>query len=244
MPTRRCSAGRDIRLDDLPDAIVRGALGRQRASAVRRVHERHDRTAEGRGARARRVHGEGRRGGRVPDRPAAGRAPVLAHRHRLDHGSVGDRRHARGRRDAAAVRRRARLSRARPALGVRRAAPGERARRVADVDPRADGARRRAGARARPLVAAHPRVDRRTVERGAVALVLRRRRRRPLPGHQHLGRHRGRRVLPVAARRASRCRRARSAGPRWVWRSTCSTTRAIRCAARSASSCARSRGRA
>ena len=47
-----------------------------------------------------------------------------------------------------------------------------------------------------------------------VALVLRRRRRRPLPGHQHLRRHRGRRVLPVAARRGSRCRRARSAAPR------------------------------
>ena len=58
-------------------------------------------------------------------------------------------------------------------------------------------------ARARPVVAARPGVDRRAVERRAVALVLRRRRRRPVPGHQHLGRHRGRRVLPVAARRAA-----------------------------------------
>ena len=41
----------------------------------------------------------------------AGRAAVLAHRHRLDHGAVGDRRHARQRRHARALRRRARLSR-------------------------------------------------------------------------------------------------------------------------------------
>ncbi len=37
------------------------------------------------------------------------RAAVLADRHRLDHGAVGDRRHARQRRDARALRRRARL---------------------------------------------------------------------------------------------------------------------------------------
>ena len=69
---------------------------------------------------------------------------------------MGDRRHARQRRDARALRRRARLSRARPAVGLRRAPSGQRARRVADVDPGADGARRRAGPRARPVVAAHP----------------------------------------------------------------------------------------
>ena len=128
--------------------IVHGARRRQRASVVRRVHERHDGPAQGRGARARGLHREGRGGGRVPDRPPAGRAPVLAHRHRLDHGPVGDRRHAGRGRHAVDVRRRARLSRARPALVVRRAAPRQRARRVADVDPIADGARRRSGARA------------------------------------------------------------------------------------------------
>ena len=74
------------------------------------------------------------------------------------------------------------------------------------------------------LVAAHPRLDGRAVERRPVALVLRRGRRRSVPGHQHLRRHRGRRVLPVAARRRSRSRRARSAVPRSAWRSTCSTT--------------------
>ena len=44
-----------------------------------------------------------------------------------------------------------------------------------------------------------------------------------LPDHQLLGRHRGRRVLPLAARRPSRSRRARSAGPRSGWRWTSST---------------------
>ena len=92
--------------------------------------------------------------------------------------------------------------------------------------------------------AAGPRVHRRAVERGPVALVLRARRRRPLPGDQHLGRHRGGRLLPVAAPRAAdqpdvarrpeprhgrrRVRRRREAGAR----------------RRSASWCARSRGRA
>ena len=100
------------------------------------------------------------------------------------------------------------------------------------------------GARARPLVAARPRVDRRAVERSSVALVLRRGRRGPVPDHQHLGRHRGRRVLPVAARgRAdvgvlARRARARHGGRRVRRR------RPARCAARSASWCARSRGRA
>ena len=40
--------------------------------------------------------------------------------------------------------------------------------------------------------------DRRAVEPGAVPLALRARRRRPLPDHQLLGRHRGRRLLPLA----------------------------------------------
>ena len=132
----------------------------------------------------------------------------------------------------------------RPALGVRRAAPGQRARRLADADPRADGARRRARARARPLVAADPRLDRRAVERRSVAVVLRRGRRRPVPDHEHLRRYRGGRVLPLAARRRADlgvlARRSRARhGDRRVRR-----RRPTRCAARSASSCARSRGRA
>ena len=49
---------------------VRHARGRQRAPAVHRLHVGHDRAAEGVGARARRLAGQGRRGGRVPDRRA------------------------------------------------------------------------------------------------------------------------------------------------------------------------------
>ena len=116
---------------------------------------------------------------------------------------MGDRRHARRGRHAADVRRRARLSGTRPALVVRRAPSRQRAGCVAHVDPRTDGARRRTRARARPLVTARAGVHGRALERGALALVLRRRRRRPLPGGQHLRGHRGRRVLPVSARRAA-----------------------------------------
>ena len=46
---------------------------------------------------------------------------------------------------------------------------------------------------------------------------------------------------PTPSRRSGRCR---SAARRWAWPSTCSTTTAGRCAARSASWCAPSRGRA
>ena len=112
------------------------------------------------------------------------------------------------------------------------------------LDPRAHGPRRRTRARARPVVAAHPRLDGRAVERGAVALVLPRSsaagaaRSINISGGTEVGR-----VLPVAARRRAAVARARSAGPRSAWRSTCSTTRAVRCGARSASSCAPSRGR-
>ena len=119
--------GRDLTLDRTGGTrrrSLRRARGRQRAAAVRRVHERHDRAAEGRGPRPRRLPREDRGGGRVPDGPAPRRAAVLAHRPRLDHGAVGDRRHARQRRDARALRRRARPPRARPALVVRRAPPG------------------------------------------------------------------------------------------------------------------------
>ena len=130
----------------------------------------------------------------------ARRAALLAHRHRLDHGAVGDRRHPRQRRHAGALRRCARLPRTRPALGHRRAPPGEHPRRLAHADPRADGQRRRSGACARPVVAAHPRLDRRAVERRSVALVLRRGRQRSVPDHEHLGRHGSGGVLPVPAR--------------------------------------------
>ena len=180
---------------------------RPRAPAVHRLHERHDRPAEGRRARPRRVPGQDRRGGRVPGRPAPRRrsctgSPTSA-------GSWG-----RGR------------SSARLALGATvflydgapdhpgpdrlwahgRAPRHHAPRRVADADPRADP---RTGeepvARARPVVAADPRLDRRAVEPGALPLVLRARSAAArLPDHQPVRRHRGRRVLPLAACRSRR----------------------------------------
>ena len=68
-----------------------------------------------------------------------------------------------------------------------------------DAHPRAHGPRRPTRSSATTCRALRVLgLDRRAVERGPVALVLRRGRRRPLPGHQHLGRHRGGRLLPVA----------------------------------------------
>ena len=144
---------------------------------------------------------------------------------------MGDRRHARERRHARAVRRCARLPRRRSPLGARRTASRRRPRRVAHARPRADGARRRARSRARSLVVAHPRVDRRTVERSAVALVLRRRRRRR--GARSSTSRGAPKWARVSSRRTScnRSRRARSAGPRSAWPSTSSTNRDTRCAA-------------
>ena len=195
------TAGRDLTLAELvalgPTIAFDARAGRQRAPALRRVHERHDRPAEGRGARARRLPREDRRGGRVPDRPAAAASgcsgsPTSA-------GSWG-----RGRSSARspAAARSFCYDGAPDYPGPDRLwAFVERHRvNVLGVSPTLIRALMAHGdeprARARPLVAARARVDRRAVERRPVALVLRRRRRRPLPGHQHLRRHRGRRVLP------------------------------------------------
>ena len=171
------------------------------------------------------------------------RAPVLADRHRLDHGAVGDRRHARQRRHARALRRRARLP------GPDRLWSIVEQHRVAilGVSPTLVRALMAHGdepvQRARPVVAARARVDGRTVERGAVALVLRRRRRRA--GARSSTSRAAPRSARASCRRTScnRCRRVRSAAPRSGWPSTCSTTTGTRCAASSVSSCARSRGR-
>ena len=76
---------------------VRRTSRPSRSTASTRCSSRTRRGTTGRpkgvGARARRVPGEGRRGGRLPDRPAPRTTiAVLAHRPRLDHGTVGDRR--------------------------------------------------------------------------------------------------------------------------------------------------------
>ena len=84
-------------------------------------------------------------------------------------------------------------------------------------------------------VAAPARVDRRAVGRGVVALVLRARGPAALPDHQHLGRHRDRRQLPVPAAdsaaealHAGRTR-ARAWRPKWWTRTArrCAAARAI-----------------
>ena len=62
---------------------------------------------------------------------------------------------------------------------------------VADRHPRADGPRRGAGPRARPLVAARARLDRRALEPRSLVVVLPRGRRGALPDRQLLGRHGG-----------------------------------------------------
>ena len=119
------------------------------------------------------------------------RHAVLVHRPRLDDGSVGDLRVAAARRAARALRGRARLPGPGPAVVARRAPPRHPPGPLPHRHPRADGPRRGAGPRARPLVAARPRLDRRAVEPRPVVVVLPRGRRGPLPDRQLLGRDRG-----------------------------------------------------
>ncbi len=112
------------------------------------LHVGHDRAAEGRRARPRRVPGEDRRGVRLPARRRHGRPLHVGHRHGLDHGAARGGRRGRARSDARDRRGRARLSRPRPPLGHGRAPPHHHPRRLADADPGAAPARRRAGRRA------------------------------------------------------------------------------------------------
>ena len=200
--------GRDLTWDELRARGLDGGAGRHRVRGHRvrgraddRLHVRHHRPAEGGGPRARRLPGQDGLRGLLPGRPAPGRDPLLGHRHGLDHGPVGDGRRGLHRRDGGDVRGSARLARARPRVGVGRAPPRERAGGVADADPGAAHRRRRAPGKARPLEPARVRVDRGAVEPGAVQVAVRGGRRRPRADHQHLRRHRGRRVLPDALSR-------------------------------------------
>ena len=217
-PTCRCTPGRDLTLAELDATRRRSRSTRVAVDSEHPLFVAYTSGTTGRPKGAVHVHG-----GflvKIAEEVAfqidlrAGRAAVLAHRHRLDHGAVGDRRHARQRRHARAA------TTARPTIpgptGCGRSSSATASTSSA-CRPTLIRALMAHGdepvARARPVVAAHPRLDRRAVERGAVALVLRRRRRRPLPGHQHLRRHRGRRVLPVAARRRSRSSPCSLGGP-------------------------------
>ena len=106
---------------------------------------RHDRPAEGRRPRPRRLPDQGGPGPGPLLRPAARRHAVLVHRHGLDDGSLGGRRRAAARRHAGHLRGRARLSRAGSAVGAGGAAPGHPPGGQPHRGPRADGARQRAG---------------------------------------------------------------------------------------------------
>ena len=185
---RAAGAGRDPR-------------ARQRAPAVHRVYERHDRPAEGRGACARWVPREDRRGGRVPGRPAPRRAVALGDGSRLDHGPLGDRRLARPRCHRGAHRGFPTPSHVVPPDGAGVATSHQDTRCVADPDPSLADDRGRSSRRPRSGVAAGARVDGRAVGSRLVPLVaLRDRGERP-SDRQSVRRHRGRRVLPLSAPR-------------------------------------------
>ncbi|CAA9540257.1 MAG: Acetoacetyl-CoA synthetase, partial [uncultured Thermomicrobiales bacterium] len=156
-------------------------------------HLRHHRAAEGRSPRPRRVPDQGGARSGLLLRPARRRHPLLADRPRLDDGAVGDRRRADAGGDPGLVRGHAGSSRAGPALALGRGPRGHRPRRRADGDPGLDGQGRRLDPGAGPVVVAGAGVDRRNLEPGTVAVVLRPHRRRPVPGDQLLRRHRDRR---------------------------------------------------
>ena len=128
-------------LDDAVDGRARRLVGRRRSpgedgrrsvggevgprDAVHaHLHLGHDRPAEGRRPRPRRLPDQGRPGPRPPVRPRPRRHAVLVHRPRLDDGAVGDLRVAAARRPARALRGRAGLPGPGPAVVARRAPPG------------------------------------------------------------------------------------------------------------------------
>ena len=223
--SRRCWSGGawDRRADaagrDLPGTRRRRAPGELPPLEVDAEHpylltytSGHDRQAEGRRPRPRRLPRLDRARGRLPGGRA--RRTTVSTSPPTWAGSW-----ARGRWSAAAPSAARSCSpRARPTGRADRLWRHDRAgarhdpRLLADADPRADPARR---ARARPVVAARDRHDRRAVEPGSVPVAPRAGRRRALPDHQLLRRHRGRRVLPLAdAGRPDQGVLARRAGAR------------------------------
>ena len=98
-------------------AHLRDRAHRPRRPVHADLHLRHDRPAEGRGPRPRRLPDQGDPGhGPLLRRRRAGHH-LLVHRHRLDDGAVADRRRADARRDRALLRGHARLSRSPTASG-------------------------------------------------------------------------------------------------------------------------------
>ena len=91
--------GRDVDWDEVvpadPEPLTR--LAARRPSGAADLHERQHRAAEGRRAHPLRPARQRREGRRLPRRHRARRPPLLGHRHRLDHGRLGDRRRRRDR---------------------------------------------------------------------------------------------------------------------------------------------------
>jgi len=141
----------------------RAAAGAARSAGARprddhdgHLHVRDDGPPQGRGARARRVPRQDRRGVRLPDRRPRRRPVHLDDRHGLDHGPEDRGRRGSTRCHAGRVGGRAGLPRPRPAVAARRAAQDHGARRVPDADPGAPLTRRRAGHAARSQLPSHP----------------------------------------------------------------------------------------
>ena len=163
------------------------------------LHLGHHRTPQGDRAHARRLPRADGQGARLRLRRQARRRLLLAHRHRLDDGPLGAHRRALLRRDRGALRRSAQLAPpGTPLGGLRRAARHPPGHLAHGHPPAHEGG----SARPRPLRPLQPQVpgvDGRAVGPRLVHVVLRARRRRARPHHQHLRRHRDRGLLPHAA---------------------------------------------
>ena len=223
-----------------PGPAGRADLGVGRAAA--RLHLRHDRPAEGRGAHPRRLPGQGgQRGGvRLRDGKPGGRSagsPTWA-------GSWGRCRSSARMPTAARC-----CSTKAPRTSRTPAGCGDLVERhrvsMLGVSPTLVRTLRAAGTASgrRPVIGARAGIDGRAVGPGVLRVAGPGRLRRAGPGDQLLRRHRGRRIVPVRPIRSSRSTAARWAVRRWAWTSTSSTTTAGRCAAGSASWSAGSRGR-
>ena len=171
-------------------------------SAVHPLHLGLDREAQGRAAHDRRLHRL-----RLDDAPVrlrlSRRRHLLVHRRR----GLGDRpqlhrlRAARQRRHDPDVRGRAQLSRLQPLLAGDRQAQGQHLLHRADRHPRPDARGRGAGEEGDAQEPAPAGLGRRADQSRGLALVLPRRRRRPLPDRRHLVADRDRRHPDHAAAR-------------------------------------------
>ncbi len=154
------------------------------------LHQRYHRKTKRRRPYPLRLPSEGSPGYGTRPRPTRRGYALLDDRHGVDDGAVGGVRHADPRQHDGGLRRRPRLSRCRQGVGAGGAARDHSPRRFANADPGAHAVRGGTDTQARSFVAEARRVHRRTMEPGAVALVLRERTRRPEAHNQLFRRHR------------------------------------------------------